>query len=170
MDVQGPSRVSRTPSVTKTILVGTMVALAAALGVFVASRPSDQVAALVLALFTALFALRVAGQVLVALCAPAWLPPMEDWKYVPYRILLPVQLVLLGIMGAICLAVLNGWEVRGARLLLPAAFLYWGAMAVRYALRMRRPGERWFGGAIPIVFHCVLAGFVVVLGVSLAPG
>ena len=28
------------------------------------------------------------------------------------------------------------------------------AMVVRYAVRMRRrPGERWFGGAIPIVFH-----------------
>jgi uncharacterized protein len=38
-------------------------------------------------------------------------------------------------------------------------------MAVRYAVRMaRRPGERWFGGAIPIVFHCVLAAWLFVFG------
>jgi hypothetical protein len=55
-------------------------------------------------------------------------------------------------------------------LLVAAAFAYWGAMAVRYVLRMRRPSERWFGGAIPIFFHCVLAGFVFVLGVALAQG
>jgi hypothetical protein len=170
MDIQSPSCVSRTPSATKAILVGTMVALAATLGVLAATRPSERAAALALAFLTVLFALRVAGQVHVALRAPAWLPSMEDWNYVPYRILLPAQLVLLGMMGAICSAVLNGWEVREAGLLIPAAFLYWGAMALRSARRMRRPGERWFGGAIPIVFHCVLAGFVFVLGVSLAPG
>jgi hypothetical protein len=38
-------------------------------------------------------------------------------------------------------------------------------MAVRYAVRMyRRPGERWFGGAIPIVFHFVLAAFLFAWG------
>jgi hypothetical protein len=43
--------------------------------------------------------------------------------------------------------------------------LYWAAMAIRYAVRMtRRPEARWLGGAIPIVFHCVLAAFLLVLG------
>ena len=38
-------------------------------------------------------------------------------------------------------------------------------MAARYAVRMRRrPGQRWFGGAIPIVFHFVLAAYLYVLG------
>jgi hypothetical protein len=29
----------------------------------------------------------------------------------------------------------------------------------------RRPGQRWFGGAIPIVFHWVLAAFLLVYAV-----
>jgi hypothetical protein len=49
------------------------------------------------------------------------------------------------------------------------SFLYAGSMVVRYAVRMRRqPGERWFGGAIPIVFHVVLAAFVFTYGTYLA--
>jgi hypothetical protein len=45
------------------------------------------------------------------------------------------------------------------------ATIYAGAMVVRYAVRMaRRPEERWFGGTIPIVFHLVLASYVLVLG------
>jgi len=38
-------------------------------------------------------------------------------------------------------------------------------MASRYVVRMyRRPGERWFGGTIPIVFHFVLAAFLFTWG------
>ena len=45
------------------------------------------------------------------------------------------------------------------------AFVYAGVMVVRYGVRMaRRPAERWFGGAIPIVFHWVLAAYLVVFG------
>jgi hypothetical protein len=29
----------------------------------------------------------------------------------------------------------------------------------------RRPDQRWFGGTIPIVFHWVLAAFLLVYGV-----
>jgi hypothetical protein len=33
-------------------------------------------------------------------------------------------------------------------------------MIVRYVIRMtRRPDQRWLGGTIPIVFHCVVAAF-----------
>ena len=38
-------------------------------------------------------------------------------------------------------------------------------MAARYVVRMtRRPEARWFGGAIPIVFHLVLAAFLLTWG------
>jgi hypothetical protein len=38
-------------------------------------------------------------------------------------------------------------------------------MVVRYVVRMaRRPGQRWFGGAIPIVFHIVLSSWLFVFG------
>jgi len=45
------------------------------------------------------------------------------------------------------------------------AYVYAAAMLVRYLVRMmRRPEQRWFGGAIPIVFHLVLASYLYVLG------
>jgi hypothetical protein len=53
--------------------------------------------------------------------------------------------------------------------LVAGACLYWTGMGARYAARMtRRPRQRWFGGAIPIVFHCVLAAWLLVLGLFLA--
>jgi hypothetical protein len=119
-----------------------------------------------LALFTALFALRVVGQVGVAAFAPGWLPPMAEWNFVPYRLLLPAQVLILALMVALVAGLAEpgpGW----ARALVVSAFVYWSAMGVRYAIRMARmPEERWLGGAIPIVFHCVLAAFLFVLGVS----
>jgi hypothetical protein len=166
MDIRAPNRMSATPRATKGILAGVLLALLSGLGAFAVSSRSDSLAALLLGFLTALFGARIGGQVLVALRAPAWLPAMEDWNFVPYRILLPVQLALLGLMCALCVAVARGWEMRPAEVLVAAALLYWMAMVVRYALRMRRPAERWFGGTIPIVFHCVLAGYLFVLGLS----
>jgi hypothetical protein len=134
-------------------------------------------AGVVLALFTSLFAVRVAGQVVVLLAAPRWLPPMEQWNLVPYPVLLPIQLALLAAMTAVTVDL-----AVGARMLPPGgraigvplvmcACVYAAAMAVRYAVRMaRRPDQRWFGGAIPIVFHWVLAAWLLVLGLFHAAG
>ena len=48
----------------------------------------------ILAVCTALFALRVLGQALVVTRAPRWLPSNEHWYsgLMPYRYLLPAQL------------------------------------------------------------------------------
>jgi hypothetical protein len=38
-------------------------------------------------------------------------------------------------------------------------------MVIRYVIRMNLyPDERWFGGTIPIIFHCVLATFILLVG------
>ena len=52
---------------------------------------------------TVLFALRVAGQVIVVIFHPRWLPPMEQWYsgLMPYPYLLPVQILILALMVAI---------------------------------------------------------------------
>src|SRR3989442_938027 len=51
------------------------------------------------------------------------------------------------------------------RLLEWFSYLYWGGMAVRYVVSMAlHPERRWFGGTIPIFFHCVLATFLFVVG------
>lgn len=118
-----------------------------------------------LLVFTLLFLVRVAGQLLVWR-RPTWLPPMREWNLMPYRVLLPIQLAFLAGMAAIA-ATLDRVEPRPTlgRFLIALAVLYAAAMAVRYAVRMwRHPDARWFGGAIPIVFHFVLAAFLLTWG------
>jgi len=132
----------------------------------VAVRSSPDTDGLTLWALTALFASRVAGQLLVAVQRPSWLPPMGDWNFVPYRLLLPVQLVLLGVMSWLAAHEPSAAPTLG-RLLVELAFLYWAAIGARYAIRMiRRPDARWLGGTIPIVFHWVLAAFVFALGTA----
>ena len=83
---------------------------------------------------TVLFALRVAGQVIVALYSPRWLPSMEHWYsgLMPYRYLLPAQLALLALMAVIAANVYgsvgffaaNGWGDLAAPLKLAAAVYF----------------------------------------------
>jgi hypothetical protein len=163
-----------TPRATKLILAATLLVDAAALAAFLAAArdPVDaSFAGWFLVLFTALFVVRVAGQLVVRARRPAWLPPTEQWNLMPYRLLLPAQLVILAVMVWLDQAFVRetgapvnrsewlGWPV------LVFSGAYAAAMAVRYVLRMaRRPEARWFGGTIPIVFHVVLASFLFVLG------
>lgn len=152
------------PLPTALALLATLAVTGAALAAFVAGSEAPPEAFLLL--FTALFGVRVAGQVGVRLFRPRFLPPMDEWNFVPYRLLLPAQLVIITAMGAL----VAGRAEPGppvARALVACSFVYWAAMAARYARRMlRTPDQRWFGGAIPIVFHCVLATFLFVLGAS----
>jgi uncharacterized protein len=153
-----------TRAATKLGLVATLVLVACALATFVSGVGH---AGLMLAGFTLLFAFRVTGQLAVVLASPRWLPPMAQWNFVPYRALLPIQTVFLFAMSLIAADVLRGSGTFGEQspaagaVLIPLSYAYWSTMAGRYALRMyRRPTERWFGGAIPIAFHCVLADFL----------
>jgi hypothetical protein len=118
-----------------------------------------------------LFVFRVAGQLLVVKRAPAWLPPMHQWHLMPYRLLLPIQLAFIAVMALIIVSLFRGsgplfnTNPSFGRFLIGFSVVYAAAMAVRYVMRMyRRPGERWFGGAIPIVFHFVLAAFLFTWG------
>lgn len=153
-----------TPLFTRMVLIATLVVTGFALGM------SGEVAP-VLWLFTALFVLRVGGQILVALQPRSWLPPMEQWNLVPYPVLLPIQIVFIVVMLWIDLAFTANTGIAAAEaprlgtFLIAFSAVYALSMAVRYVLRMsRRPDQRWFGGTIPIVFHLVLAAYVYVLG------
>lgn len=109
---------------------------------------------------------------LVALRIGGFLPPMEEWYsgILPYRFLLPTQLVIIVLLGKICLDLTRrrgffakprprlaaGVRVFGA--------VYLAVMVLRYAVRMALyPLERWTGGSIPIFLHWVLATFLLVL-------
>ena len=119
-------------------------------------------------LFTLLLLGRVLGQLVVATAAPRWLPPMDRWQsgLLPYPVLLSGQMVVLTLMVWISLDFSLGagfWVEPRPRLGLAALWwsaLYFGAMLVRYVIRMaRRPDQRWLGGTIPIIFHSVVAAF-----------
>lgn len=163
-----------TPIVTRALLLATLAVtvgmlVTVELGHINVSETAD-VAPLLWGL-TVLFVFRVAGQVLVALRAPRWLPPMAQWNLMPYPILLPIQLVFIGVMVWIDVAFTRGDGVAVEAshglgvFLIGFSALYATSMVIRYGVRMRRrPGERWFGGTIPIVFHLVLATYLFVLG------
>lgn len=120
-------------------------------------------------LLLGLFCLRVLGQALVAFFGVGWLPPMDQWysSLLPYPLLLPAQILIIALYGKICLDFTRG---RGPSLEPRPAFRSWvwwfgwiylAGMVLRYVLRMALvPEARWLGGTIPIFFHWVLAGFV----------
>jgi hypothetical protein len=119
------------------------------------------------------FCCRVLGQALVAFLDVTWLPPMEEWYsgLMPYPLLLPAQLFIIAVYTKVC------WDfTRGAgyfvqvrpmfsRGVLWFGYVYLAAMFLRYIIRMELyPEARWFGGTIPIVFHWVLAAFIIAFG------
>lgn len=120
-----------------------------------------------------LFLCRVVGQLVVVLYAPSFLPPMEEWYsgLMPYQYLLPSQILIIGFFTNISLNISRRsgfWADQKPALglwLTSFGVVYFVSMVVRYVLRMSwYPEERWFGGTIPIVFHWVLATYIIVLG------
>lgn len=128
--------------------------------------------AIILAVLSGLFIGRVIGQVLVVHGRAIWLPPMNQWYsgLLPYRQLLAIQIVICAGMAMVITGLLveapmivGPYPAVGTALIL-VAYLYALAMAIRYVLRMTRyPDQRWLGGCIPIVFHVVLAMWILVL-------
>lgn len=126
---------------------------------------------IVLGLLAVAFMGRVVGQLVVALYAPHWLPAMEEWYsgLVPYPILLLSQVAILALQARVSADLWRGkgfFSVRHPPLgigLRWFSFIYVAVMIFRYALTMILFSERrWFGGTIPILFHCVLAAFLYV--------
>lgn len=114
----------------------------------------------------ALFVLRVLGQALVALFGVGFLPPMTAWYsgLMPYEYLLPSQLVIIALMVKICI---DFTRRRGffyqAKKLFATAWLWFGCLYL--ATMIARAVFLW-DRPIPIVFHWVLAAFVITVGLS----
>jgi len=120
-----------------------------------------------------LFVLRVAGQALVAFLDVRWLPSMDEWYsgLLAYRFLLPAQLLIIVLLAAVCRDFTRGHggfvtpRPRLGNWVVWLGYAYFAAMIARYVMRMaRHPEARWLGGVIPIVFHCVLATFLILFG------
>ena len=125
--------------------------------------------AILLALLAGAFLARVAGQLIVVLAAPDWLPPMDEWQsgLLPYPVLFASQLMILTLQWRISWDLWRSsgrFAVRYPRFgigLRWFSYLYFGSMVVRYVLTVALvPDRRWFGGTIPIVFHVVLAAYL----------
>lgn len=158
----------------KIALLATLALTVVGLTIFLRAAGDEidpDVAAVFLLLFGLLFCVRVAGQLVVRAAVPRWLPAMNQWNLIPYRLLLPIQVVFIAVMAAVVIDFAAGpWIFAEPNrplglVLIGFSAVYAGSMPVRYAVRMaRRPTERWFGGTIPMVFHVVLAAFLFVWG------
>jgi len=133
--------------------------------------PSARAYAVVMAVLLVLFIGRVLGQVLVATIAPSWLPPMARWYsgLMPYRYLLPTQIVFIVLMTAMTIGVARQSAPFGTISAGAGGWIVWASYvyalgmvvrSVRYALAT--PTQR--GVLIPIVFHFVLASFLFTYG------
>jgi len=91
-----------------------------------------------------LFILRVAGQLLVAIGWGWFLPPMSQWYsgLLPYRFLLPAQILIIVLYGMVCLSFTRGKGLLVAprrnigRALLAFGTLYGIVMILRYPITM----------------------------------
>lgn len=132
-------------------------------------------AAIVLGVLLALFIGRVVGQILAATIAPTWLPPMARWYsgLMPYRYLLPVQILFIAVMVMMISGVASGAGALGThnatvgRWIIRASYVYALGMVVRSVRYALAPPEKR-GVLIPILFHFVLAAFLYVYGRVLA--
>ena len=95
-----------------------------------------------------------------------FLPPAQAWYsgLMPYEYLLPSQVAIIALMGKICLDFTRGHgfffvpRKFFASWWLGFGYLYLAAMLARAVFLWDRP--------IPIVFHWVLAAFVIAVGHS----
>lgn len=120
---------------------------------------------------TLFFAARVAAQAWQRWAPLSFMPPFDAFQgsNLPYWLLLPVQLVILGAMAYV------SWRVHAGRLaasrrlgiwLAWAGALYMAITIGRVAVGLLVPeAPPWFSTWIPAFFHVVLAGFVLAVSV-----
>ena len=131
--------------------------------------------ATVMTVLLVLFLARVFGQILAATVAPSWLPPMARWYsgLMPYRYLLPTQIVFVVVMTALTVSVASESAPLGVAAPAAGTWIVWVSyaytlgMVVRAIRYVLAPPERR-GVLIPIIFHFVLAGFLFTYGRYLA--
>ena len=130
--------------------------------------------ATVMAVLLALFFARVLGQIVAATIAPPWLPPMRRWYsgLMPYRYLLPTQIVFLVVMAVTTLSIARRSAPLGTAAPGVGTWIIWASYAYAFGMVVRSvryastPPERR-GVLIPIVFHFVLAAFLFTYGRAL---
>lgn len=118
---------------------------------------------------TIAFFLRVAAQALQYWSPQPFLPPFEDFQgsNLPYAALFPSQLLILGTMLYNCVK-LQTHELRPSVRIGHVLFWFGAVYMVGSVLRLLvgvsvPAAPEWFRAWISVVFHLVLAGFVLTL-------
>ena len=131
--------------------------------------------AIALTVLAAAFVLRVLGQVVVVLAAPDWLPPMQAWQsgLLPYPVLLASQVAIIVVQVMVITAVaaergpLAGAGAWAGWTLVVLAVIYLAGNTYRAWRRSRHELAHWWSmQLIPIIFHYVLATFMLLWGIS----
>ena len=123
-----------------------------------------------MAFFLLLFVFRVAGQLMVANGLAPYLPPMNEWQsgLLPYPVLVFFQIIIIFLYAKVCFDIKKGegfffhYQPVLKKYLLLLGIFYLVAMVLRYVIYMTLvPEARWLKGTIPIIFHMILAGFII---------
>lgn len=121
-------------------------------------------------LLLGLFVFRVVSQFTLQFVEIKNFPSFDQWhsNTLNYKLLLFFQILIIIIYTRICIKVSNGSlkaNRNWANFLKIFGLIYFAGMVTRYFLSMYLyPDMRWTGNLIPILFHLVLASYLVVLG------
>jgi hypothetical protein len=98
---------------------------------------------------------------------------MEAWYsgLLPYPLLLPSQFLIILLYGKVCLDFTRQQGLfyyprrKLGQGLLIFGLIYLAVMGIRFIIWLSfYRGPWWMGGSIPIFFHWVLAGFILLVG------
>ncbi len=124
-----------------------------------------------LSVLLALFCFRVLAQLLQHYLALPFLPPFDAWQSgaVPYGILLASQILIIAIYFWILMRIMTNRMQPSRRqgwIFLFIGIIYFLAMVLRLAIGLTGLSDHhWFRSYLPILFHFVLASYLIVVGV-----
>jgi uncharacterized protein len=121
-------------------------------------------------LLLVLFAFRVVAQPATLVITSGGLPPFDAWhsRVAPYPLLLASQIAIVLLLVRAAWSFYAGNAMPSRRVgtwSLALGSLYFGGMALRLILALTVfSSRRWFASPVPIVFHLVLASFLIIYG------
>lgn len=134
------------------------------------ARPLRKFHVVALSILLGLFCFRVLAQLLQRYLELPFLPPFDAWQSgaVPYGVLLASQILVIvfyaWILQRIAARRTNPNRLQG-RLFFVTGLLYFLAMVLRLAIGLTGlSGHHWFHSYLPILFHFVLAGYLIIAG------
>jgi len=119
---------------------------------------------------SALFSLRVLGQLIQVAFPVGFLPALEAWQgsSIPYGVLLGIQVAIIALVLLLARRIRYGTLIPNRRMggiLLTLGAVYFTVMLARLVLGLTVLSDHpWFAKPIPAFFHLVLAGMVLTIG------